>query len=187
LTVTFTDTSTGTITSRSWQFGDGNVTNTTATTVVYQYTTPGNDTVQLIVNGPGGSSTNVQANLIAVASAGGSTNSVPPPVAAFSGAPTSGTVPLMVTFIDTSTGTITNRLWNFGDGTSISMSGLTVVHGYTATGTDSVQLVVSGPGGTSVKLQSNLIIVNPSGQSGGGTNGVAQANGRHRWRFLATY
>ncbi|HVM59668.1 MAG TPA: PKD domain-containing protein, partial [Verrucomicrobiae bacterium] len=175
LIVTFADTSTGTITSRSWQFGDGSVTNTTATTVVYQYNTPGDDTVQLIVNGPGGSSTNVQPNLIAVAS-------VPPPAAAFTATPTSGTVPLLVTFTDTSTGTITNRLWNFGDGSSVSVSGSTVLHQYTGSGTDTVQLAVSGPGGTSVDVQSNLIIVNPESQSG--TNGPPQVNGHDQWRFL---
>ncbi|MGO9609751.1 MAG: PKD domain-containing protein, partial [Verrucomicrobiia bacterium] len=184
LTVTFTDTSTGSITSRSWQFGDGNVMNTMATTVTYQYTAPGTDTVQLIVNGPGGSSTNVQANLITV----GNTNSVPAPVAAFSAAPTSGTVPLTVTFTDTSTGSITNRLWQFGDGTSANAPGTTMVHQYTSAGTNSVRLAVSGSGGTGVDLQRNLIIVNPSSQSGGGgTNGVPQVGNKGHWRFLFAY
>jgi PKD repeat protein len=183
LTVTFTDTSTGTITNRSWQFGDGNVLNTMATTVIYQYTAPGTDTVQLIVSGPGGSSTNVEANLITV----GNTNSVSPPVAAFSAAPTSGTAPLTVTFTDTSTGSITNRLWHFGDGTSANTSGTTMVHQYTGAGTNSVKLVVSGPGGTGVDMQGNLIIVNTNSQSGGGTNGVTQVRGHYHWRFLTTY
>lgn len=187
LTVTFTDLSTGTITNRVWQFGDGNVTNTTATTVIYQYTGAGTDTVQLVVSGPGGSSTNVQANLVTVSSTGGDTNSVPPPVAAFSAAPTNGTAPLMVTFTDTSTGSITNRLWYFGDGSSINTSSTTVVHQYTTAGTNSVQLVVSGPGGTSVDVQGNLVVVKSSSQSGGGTNGVAQVGAHYHWRFLAAH
>jgi PKD repeat protein len=159
LTVTFTDASTGTITNRSWQFGDGNVINTMATTVIYQYTTPGTDTVQLVVSGPGGSSTNIQANLIAVGTSGGGTNGVPAPVASFGATPTSGKAPLTVTFTDTSTGSITNRLWYFGDGTSANTSGATMSHQYTRPGTNSVQLVVSGPGGTAVDVQGNLIIV----------------------------
>ncbi len=147
LTVTFTDTSTGSITSRAWQFGDGNITNTMATTVVYQYAAPGTDTVQLIVSGPGGSSTNVQASLITVGSAV-STNSVPPPVAAFSAAPTGGTAPLTVTFTDASTGSISNRTWQFGDGNVMNTTATTVIYQYTAPGTDTVQLIVSGPGGS---------------------------------------
>jgi PKD repeat protein len=154
--------------------------------VVYQYTAPGTDTVQLVVTGPGGSSTNVQANLITVSSTG-NTNSVPPPVAAFSAAPTNGTVPLTVTFTDTSTGSITNRLWHFGDGTSANASGTTMVHQYTRAGTNSVQLAVSGSGGTGLDMQRNLIIVNPSSQSGGGTNGVPQVGNNGHWRFLFAY
>ncbi|HTS19483.1 MAG TPA: PKD domain-containing protein, partial [Verrucomicrobiae bacterium] len=187
LLVTFTDTSTGTINSRSWQFGDGTVTNTTATTMIYQYNTPGIDTVQLVVNGPGGSSTNVQPNLIAVGSGSDDTNNVPIPVASFSAAPTSGTAPLVVTFADASTGTIANRFWDFGDGSSMNTSGGSVVHEYTTPGTDSVQLVVSGPGGTAVSTQNNLIIVKSDSESNGGTNGVAQFGDHNRWRFLTTY
>jgi PKD repeat protein len=129
----------------------------------------------------------VQANLVTVSSTGGDTNSVPPPVAAFSAAPTNGTAPLMVTFTDTSTGSITNRLWYFGDGSSINTSSTTVVHQYTTAGTNSVQLVVSGPGGTSVDVQGNLVVVKSSSQSGGGTNGVAQVGAHYHWRFLAAH
>jgi PKD repeat protein len=157
--------------------------NTTATTVIHQYTGAGTDTVQLLVSGPGGSSTNVQVNLITV----GNTNSVPPPVAAFSAAPASGTVPLTVTFTDTSTGSITNRLWRFGDGTSANASGTAMAHQYTRPGTNTVRLTVSGPGGTAVDTQGNLIIVNPASQSGGGTNGVPQVGNNGHWRFLFAY
>jgi PKD repeat protein len=183
LTVTFTDTSTGTITNRFWQFGDGNVMNTIASTLNYQYTGAGTDTVRLIVSGPGGSSTNVQSNLITVAN----TNSVPAPVAAFSATPTSGTAPLTVTFTDTSTGSITNRAWQFGDGTSATTSGITMTHQYAAAGTNTVQLVVSGPGGASVGVQGNLIIVNSSSAPSPSTNGVVQVRGHYHWRFLAAH
>jgi PKD repeat protein len=187
-TVTFTDTSTGSITNGQWYFGDGTTVNTIAKRVAHQYVTPGTDTIQLVVSGPGGSSTNVQINFIAVNSNGGNTNSVPQPVAAFIAAPTSGTAPLTVTFTDTSTGSITNRLWQFGDGTSANATGTTMMHQYTTAGTNSVQLVVSGPGGTGLDSQGNLIIVNPTSQSGGGgTNNIPQVGDHRHWRFLFAY
>ena len=51
-TVIFRDISTGTITNRQWSFGDGTVTNTLNTIVVYQYQTNGVKTVTLTVSGP---------------------------------------------------------------------------------------------------------------------------------------
>ena len=171
LTVTFTDTSTGSITSRSWRFGNGNVTNTTATTLTYQYATVGTDTVQLVVSGPGGSSTNTQANLITV-------NAAPqPPVAAFSAAPTSGTAPLTVTFTDTSTGSIASRFWRFGNGKAIITTATTVTYQYATVGTDTVQLIVRGPGGSSTNTQPGLIVVNP----------LPAPSMRDTWRILSAH
>ncbi len=66
--VTFTDASTGTITSRFWSFGDGTTTNTISTNVTHTYTVPGTKTVQLIVSGPAGASTNTQTDVVSVAS-----------------------------------------------------------------------------------------------------------------------
>jgi PKD repeat protein len=92
LTVTFTDASTGSITARSWNFGDG--TTSTAMSAAKTYTNPGSYTVTLTVTGPGGSNTATKS-ISAIAA---------PPVANFTATPTSGTAPLAVTFIDTSTG-----------------------------------------------------------------------------------
>jgi hypothetical protein len=72
----------------------------------------------------------------------------PPPVASFAGSPTNGAAPLLVTFSDTSTGTITNRYWDFGDGGSTNITTNTVSHTYAA-GTYPVTLAVTGPGGSS--------------------------------------
>ncbi len=78
LRVIFTDTSTGSITNRSWSFGDGNVFSTTAqTTVTNLYANPGLNSVTLIARGSGGSTTNVQTSLVNVAAV---------PVPAFAGA-----------------------------------------------------------------------------------------------------
>jgi len=83
-----------------------------------------------------------------------------PPVAAFTAAPTTGTVPLAVTFTDNSTGTITNRFWDFGDGTTTNTLATNVQHVYTLAGTDTVQLIVSGPGAVSTNTQVGEIIAN---------------------------
>jgi PKD repeat protein len=83
---------------------------------------------------------------------------VPPPVASFTGNPTTGAGPLSVAFTDTSTGNITNRLWTFGDGTTTNTPGTNVTHVYTA-GTYGVTLVDSGPGGASTNTEPNYITV----------------------------
>jgi PKD repeat protein len=67
LTVTFTDTSTGAITDRSWIFGDGGTTDTLNTTVAYTYNSAGTDTVTLVVTGPLGMSTNTLVNYVVAA------------------------------------------------------------------------------------------------------------------------
>jgi PKD repeat protein len=66
LTVTFTDASSGSITNWFWDFGDGVMTNTATTTVVHTYNAVGSETVQLIVSGQGGLSTNTQVNDITI-------------------------------------------------------------------------------------------------------------------------
>ncbi len=66
LTVTFTDTSIGTLTNRFWNFGDGATTNTLANILTHTYAGPGTNTVTLIVSGPVGVSTKPQTNLVVV-------------------------------------------------------------------------------------------------------------------------
>jgi len=79
-----------------------------------------------------------------------------PPVASFTGAPTVGVEPLNVSFTDTSTGTISNRFWDFGDGGTTNVTTNSVAHIYAA-GTWSVTLVVAGTGGVSTNIQANYI------------------------------
>jgi PKD repeat protein len=147
LTVQFTDGSTGSITSRSWSFGDGAT--STAQNPSHTYTTTGNFTVALTVTGPGGTDTETKTNYITVTEAA--------PVANFSGTPTSGYRPLTVQFTDSSTGVITSWSWTFGDGgTSTDQN---PSHTYSSTGTYTVKLTVSGPGGTDVRTRSGYIQV----------------------------
>jgi PKD repeat protein len=71
LTVQFTDTSIGTVTSWSWSFGDGGTSNSQNPN--YIYSTPGTYTVSLTATGPNGSNTNTQTNYINV-------SAEPPPI-----------------------------------------------------------------------------------------------------------
>jgi len=59
LTVTFTDSSIGNITNRSWNFGDGGTTNTMATGVTHTFTAAGTNLVTLTVGGPAGNASEV--------------------------------------------------------------------------------------------------------------------------------
>jgi PKD repeat protein len=73
-------------------------------------------------------------------------------------------------FTDTSTGTITNRTWNFGDGGATNTTLTTVGHTYTNAMVYTVTLTVSGPAGTSQFASSNSVYVTPMPYVGWFTN-----------------
>ncbi|MGA2139973.1 MAG: S8 family serine peptidase, partial [Verrucomicrobiia bacterium] len=81
------------------------------------------------------------------------------PIANFSATPTNGTAPLTVTFSDTSTGTITNRFWSFGDGATTNVTATNFSHVFAAQGTNTVSLTASGPLGSDTLTRINLITV----------------------------
>jgi PKD repeat protein len=96
------------------------------------------------------------------------------PVAGFMFTPTSGTAPLTVTFIDTSApaGQITSRAWDFGDGNTSTSTN--PVFTYNTPGMYTVQLTVTGPGGSDSKTVSNAVNVIASGSAtGSGTQTTA--------------
>jgi PKD repeat protein/lysophospholipase L1-like esterase len=170
LTVTFTGPSTGSITNWFWDFGDGNTADVTTNSVGNTYTTAGVYSVTLIVSGPCGTSSITLPNYITVS------NCVPP-VANFTGAPTTGTAPLTVTFTGPSTGSITNWFWDFGDGGTTNTTTSSVVHTYTA-GSYSVTLVTTDPEAVNTNSQSNYITALTTFQSWqiqyfNSTNGLA--------------
>jgi PKD repeat protein len=78
-------------------------------------------------------------------------NGITPPAApsaGFNASAISGTAPFTVHFTDTSSGSITNWFWNFGDGNQTNFAARTSpTHTY-ATGTYTVTQTVSGPGGS---------------------------------------
>jgi PKD repeat protein len=84
------------------------------------------------------------------------------PVASFTASASSGTSPLAINMVNTSTGTILSHAWTFGDGTTSTTPNPSKV--YSAPGTYSVGLTVTGPGGTNQMTRSNYITVSaPTG------------------------
>ena len=81
----------------------------------------------------------------------------PPPVADFTGTPTSGNAPQTVSVSDASSGSVDTWSWSFGDSTTSSAQNPS--HTYTATGTYSVSLTVTGPGGSDSETKVGYITV----------------------------
>jgi PKD repeat protein len=87
---------------------------------------------------------------------------VPPPVADFNANPLVGTVPLPVTFTDTSTGSPSTWNWIFGDmGAGNTSTVQNPSHMYTTAGTYSVNLTVTNAGGSKTLIKTNYITVTP--------------------------
>ncbi len=145
LLVSFTSQSQGNISTYHWNFGDGN--SSTEVHPRHTYTVPGQYTVNLIVNGPGGSSSFARQL---------SVENIDAPVADFEAAPTSGEAPLTVQFTDRSSKTISAYNWNFGDNSAASAQA-NPVHTYLNPGNYDVKLVVSGPGGQSSALRQIVV------------------------------
>ena len=78
-------------------------------------------------------------------------------VPGFTASVTSGTAPLAMNFINTSTGSISTYSWNFGDGTTSTSQSPS--HVYAAAGIYTVSLTVTGPAGTNTKTISNYVTV----------------------------
>jgi PKD repeat protein len=133
-TFTFTDTSTGTITSRLWSFGD-NTTASSVTTASHVYATPGTYTVTLTVSNASGSSSALKGISV--------TSPVPatPAVSAAFTLPTAAQTAQVISFNDTSTGSPTTWYWSFGDGVISTSQNPT--HAYAYANTYTVSLTVS--------------------------------------------
>lgn len=131
LNVLFTDASTGSPTSRRWQFGDG--TESTDTNPSHTYANPGTYTVTLTVTNAAGSASKMQFVTVTRGT---------PPTAAFEFEVNGSSVH----FVDRSTGGPTSWLWQFGDG---SMSNeQNPIHSYNAPGSYTATLTVSNAAGS---------------------------------------
>jgi PKD repeat protein len=78
-----------------------------------------------------------------------------PPVAAFSGTPVSGNIPLTVTFTDASTNSPTSWAWTFGDGGTSTLQNPS--HIYTAAGTYTVALTATNAYGSNTLTKTSYI------------------------------
>jgi PKD repeat protein len=110
-----------------------------------------------------------------VASATTAAPAVAAPTANFTATPVSGTAPLAVNFTSTSSGTIDTYGWDFGDGTTSTVANPSKV--YSAPGTYTVVLTVTGPGGSNTTTKGNLITVSPTPTVAGGLLSGTVASG----------
>jgi len=129
LTVGFTDESLNDVSSWQWDFGDGS--QGTEQNPVHIYAVPGSYEVRLIVSGTGGVDTLAVAGAVTVA---------PAVMASFTVSDTLVGRGSDVTFTDTSAGSPTTWLWDFGDATTDTVAD--PIHAYANDGTYDVILVV---------------------------------------------
>jgi PKD repeat protein len=134
LSVIFTDTSTGSPTAWSWDFGDGN--SSTQQNPTHVYAAAGSYQVRLTATNLLGSSVATQFV------------TVPPGGTRPSANFTFETNVLQVSFTDTSTGSPTSWSWNFGDNTAASTA-QNPVHTYASAGTYTVTLTATNVLGSS--------------------------------------
>lgn len=144
-TVFFTDLSTGGISYWRWFFGDGDTSRVQNPS--HLYGAVGTYTITLIVLGPSGTD-----------SVSKTINIWDTPSAGFTAVPLSGTAPLQVAFTDQSING-TDRYWEFGDGTSDTMS--SPVHTFYAPGTYDVLQMVSNLCGVDTATTTITVIPPP--------------------------
>jgi PKD repeat protein len=101
---------------------------------------------------PNGSMTFTRASAVSVPSAGSVTSTI-----------TNGFAPLTVVLTNSATGSITNWVWNFGNGTILTnTTGGNVTNTYSTGGDYTVTLTVYGPGGASSITLANYIVASPA-------------------------
>ncbi len=149
LTVQFTDNSTGTITNRNWNFGDGTPVSHD-TNPVHNYTAVHLYTVSLEVLNSDCNNIITKPDLINATQ--------PKPIADFTGHPANGTAKETVFYaIDQSRNNPTSWHWDFGDGTTSDLQNPT--HIYNASGNYYITLTASNEGGTSAPLRRGPVVV----------------------------
>lgn len=146
LVVEFANLSEGDFHSYQWDFGDGTTSDDVATS--HTYMDAGSYTVSLSALGPSRRQTRIREDYI---------NVFDQVFAEFSHSPTSGTLPLDVTFVNESSGTFDTLLWNFGDGTTSGEDSPT--HTYTEPGAYDVSLTATGNGGLGMRTVGDAVLV----------------------------
>jgi gliding motility-associated-like protein len=139
LAVQFTDQSTNNPFSWNWDFGNGQL--STARNPSISYSLPGTYTVRLVVRNAAGIAEEIKTDYITVS---------PSAVVSFVANMTTACAPATIQFTDQSTtppgaGTITDWLWDFGDGNTSNQQNPT--HTYTTTGFYTVSLQITSSSG----------------------------------------
>jgi PKD repeat protein len=145
-TVNFTDTSTGTITTRVWNFGDGNLSGNQNPS--HTYVAAGVYNVSLAITSPDGDDSVLKVGYITVSEA---------PVVAFVASAEFVEAGNSVDFTDNSTGNPTSWLWNFGDGGTSTEQNPS--HQYVTRGGKHVTLTATNDCGSSALTINFMIIV----------------------------
>jgi PKD repeat protein len=152
LAVQFIDTSTYTPTSWTWSFGDGGT--SSVESPVHVYANPGTFTVTLTATNADGSNTATETGYIVV------TKVAAMPVAGFVSSVTSGSEPLAVQFVDSSTNSPASWAWSFGDGGTSTTENPS--HTFTTTGTFTVTLTATNSAGSNTISKAAYIVVSPA-------------------------
>ncbi|MFT5462772.1 MAG: PKD repeat protein, partial [Planctomycetota bacterium] len=164
LNVSFTDLSQGSVTSWTWDFGDGG--SSTQQNPSHLYTGNGTYDVSLVATGLLGSDLELQAGLVQVG----------PPTAFFI-SPTVGILSRPTPFQDLSVGAVNAWNWKFRNGAlSTTYADRNPTHTFTKTGIFQITLVASGPGGADTHGATTLVVDVDSNGSSMGTDATnAQA------------
>lgn len=154
LTVSFTDTSTNSPVSWQWDLNGDNITDNTSQNPVYTYFTPGNYTVTLTAVNVAGNDSEIKTGYIVVRFVA--------PVASFVGSPLVLYVNDTVQFnSSTSTGNITTYAWDFQNDGVVDSSATNPSYAYPLAGTYSVNLTVTGPGGSNTLVRTSYVVAYP--------------------------
>ncbi len=146
LNAQFFNTTSGTVNSYSWNFGDGFVSNLANPS--HTYSAPGNYTVTLSATNNCGTATHSTTVIVSAA-----------PTAGFTADVTSGCVPLTVNFQDLSSSNSTNWSWTFEGGSPANSSVPNPTVSFPSAGTYNVSLVVSNSAGSNGLTRTNYITV----------------------------
>lgn len=149
LVVSFTDLSTGTPNSWSWDLGNGTISDQKNPSTIY--ITPGTYSVKLTIKNAAGNIDSItKTSFITVYAK---------PIVNFNASSTGGCVPLTVKFTDATkpgSGSLQSWSWDFGDGTSSTLQN--PVHTYLLTDTFNVTLTVTNSFGCTQSVFKNSFI-----------------------------